>query len=95
MPVDSRPGPVGSDGCDGASKSVALEATFLWEGDHPTSVTVKSREPLSIGLDEYDVRPRTGFGKLAAKTLETLSPKVAKAAAVSLEFTAKLAPSSP
>jgi polyisoprenoid-binding protein YceI len=78
-----------------ASKSVALEATFIWEGDQPTSVTVKSREPLSIGLAEYDVRPRTGFGKLAAKTLETLSPKVAKSAEVSLEFTAKLAPGSP
>jgi polyisoprenoid-binding protein YceI len=75
-----------------ASKSVELEATFVWEGDHPTSVTVKSRKPLDIGLDEYDVRPRTGFGKLAAKTLETLAPKVAKAAAISLEFTARLAP---
>ena len=64
----------------------------MWEGDHPTSVTVKSRKPLDIGLDEYDVRPRTGFGKLAAKTLETLAPKVAKAAAISLEFTARLAP---
>ncbi len=77
-----------------ASKSVALEATFTWEGDHPTSVTVKSREPLSIGLDEYDVRPRTGFSKLAAKTLEALAPKVAKSAEVDLEFTAKLAPGS-
>ena len=75
-----------------ASKSVELEATFVWDGDHPTSITVKSRKPLDIGLDEYDVRPRTGFGKLAAKTLETLAPKVAKAAAISLEFTARLAP---
>jgi hypothetical protein len=78
-----------------ASKSVALAATFTWAGDHPTSVTIRSREPLVIGLDEYDVRPRTGFGKLAAKTLETLAPKVAKSAEVNLEFTAKLAPSSP
>jgi len=75
-----------------ASKSVALTATFTWEGDHPTRVTIKSRAPLSIGLDEYDVRPRTGFGKIAAKTLQTLSPKVAKAAEVSLQLTARLAP---
>ena len=75
-----------------ASKSVPLEATFTWEGDHPTSVTITSREPLSIGLDEYDVRPRTGFSKIAAKTLQAMSPKVAKAAEVSLQFTAKLTP---
>jgi hypothetical protein len=75
-----------------ASKSVKLEAVFTWAGDQPTAVKVRSLEPLEIGLDEYDVHPREGFGKLAAKTLQVLSPKVAKAAAVHLEFTARLAP---
>jgi hypothetical protein len=75
-----------------ASKSVQLEATFTFVGETPTSLHVKSLEPLEIGLDEYDVHPREAFGKLAAKTLQALSPKVAKAAAVHLEFTAKLAP---
>ena len=75
-----------------ASKSVKLEATFAFTGDRPTAVTVKSLEPLRIGLDEYDVRPREGFSKLAAKTLQALAPKVAQAAEVNLEFTAKLAP---
>ncbi len=75
-----------------ATKSVKLEATFAWAGDAPTAVTVKSVEPLEIGLDEYDVRPREGFSKLAAKTLQALSPKVASAAQVTIEFTAKLAP---
>ncbi len=75
-----------------ASKSVKLEATFAYEGDQPSSVHVKSLEPLEVGLDEYDVHPREAFGKLAAKTLQALSPKVAKAAAVHLDFTAKLAP---
>lgn len=75
-----------------ASKSVKLEATFTYVGDVPTSLHVKSLEPLEVGLDEYDVHPREAFGKLAAKTLQTLSPKVAKAAAVHLEFTATLAP---
>ncbi len=60
--------------------------------DAPTGLTVRSLAPLSIDLDEYDVRPRTGFGKLAAKTLQAMSPKVAKAAEVSLEFSAKRAP---
>ena len=75
-----------------ATKSVKLEATFAWVGDAPTAVTVKTVAPLEIGLDEYDVRPREGFAKLAAKTLQALSPKVASAAQVSIEFTAKLAP---
>lgn len=75
-----------------ASKSVKLEATFTYVGDQPSSVHIKSLEALEVGLDEYDVHPREAFGKLAAKTLQTLSPKVAKAAAVHLEFTAKLAP---
>ncbi len=74
-----------------APKSVKLEATFKFSGDQATEVAVKSLEPLAIGLDEYDVRPREGFGKLAQKTLSALSPKVAKEAAVGLEFTAKLA----
>ena len=75
-----------------ASKSVKLEATFAWAGDAPTAVTVRTLEPLEIGLDEYEVRPRAGFSKLAAETLQTLSPKVAKAAQVRFEFTARLAP---
>lgn len=72
-----------------ASKSVKLEAVFKMEGDKATQVTIKSLAPLEIGLDEYDVRPREGFGKLAQKTLSALSPKVAKFAEVSIEFTAK------
>jgi hypothetical protein len=72
-----------------AKKSARLEATFAWAGDAPTGITIKTVEPLEIGLDEYDVRPREGFSKLAAKTLQALAPKVASAAQVHLEFTAK------
>ncbi|MBZ5711299.1 hypothetical protein [Nannocystis pusilla] len=72
-----------------AEKSVELEATFRYDGDVLREVEVKSVEPLTIGLDEYDVRPRSGFGKLAAKTLDQLAPKVAKEAEVSLEFIAR------
>jgi len=75
-----------------ASKSARLTATFTMDGERPTRVTIRSREPLTIGLDEYDVRPRTGFGKLAAKTLQAMAPKVASAAEITLEFTALLAP---
>lgn len=75
-----------------AAKSVKLAATFRYDGDALREVHVKSVEPLQIGLDEYDVRPRSAFSKLAAKTLEQMAPKVAKSAEVHLEFTAKPAP---
>lgn len=70
-------------------KSVKLEVTFRYDGDKLKEIHVKNLAPLSVGLEEYDVRPREGFGKLAQKTLEILSPKVAKSAEINLEFTAK------
>ena len=75
-----------------AAKSVKMEATFAWSGDAPTSVRIHTLEPLEIGLEEYDVRPREAFAKLAAKTLEALSDKVARSAAVRIELTATPAP---
>ncbi|WP_437478957.1 hypothetical protein WME75_31610 [Sorangium sp. So ce1014] len=69
-------------------RTVELIATFRYEGDRPAAVTVKTAKPFSVGLAEHDVRPREAFGKLAQKTLEVLSPKVAKEAMVSLELTA-------
>lgn len=70
-------------------KTAELEATFVFEGDKPTSVRVKSVKPFAVGLVEHDVKPRDAFGKLALKTLEKLSPKVAKEAMVTLAFTAR------
>jgi hypothetical protein len=71
-------------------KVAELAATFRFDGDKPVSVTVKTVKPFAVGLAEYDVKPRDAFGKFALKTLETLSPKVAREALVSLEYTAKL-----
>lgn len=76
-------------------KTAELEATFKYEGDKLTSVDVKTSKPLTIGLEEHDVKPREAFGKLAQKTLQALSPKVAKDALVSMEFTAKLGTGAP
>lgn len=70
-------------------KTAELEIVFTYEGDNPTSVSIKSVKPFAIGLAEHDVRPRDKFGSLAQKTLEVLSPKVAKEALVSVEITAK------
>ncbi len=75
-----------------AQKVTELTATFQLEGDKPVSVAIKSVKPFAVSLAEHDVKPRDAFGKLALKTLETLSPKVAKEAMVSLDVTAKLAP---
>lgn len=72
-----------------AVKSAKIEATFKFEGDKLTAVTVKSIDPVNIGLDEFDVRPREAFGKLAQGTLDTLGSKVAKEAPILIEFTAK------
>jgi polyisoprenoid-binding protein YceI len=72
--------------------SAKVEVTVHYEGDEAKSVHVKTLEPLAVGLEEHDVRPRSAFSKLADKTLDTLGAKVAKVAKVSLDFTAHAAP---
>jgi hypothetical protein len=72
-------------------KVAEMEATFKYAGDKPVSVTIKTVKPFAVGLAEHDVRPRETFGKLAAKTLDVLAPKVAKEALVSIDLTANLA----
>ncbi|MEM7154862.1 MAG: hypothetical protein AAF799_18575 [Myxococcota bacterium] len=69
-------------------KTVDLSATFHYDGDRPTRVDVKTRSPFAVALPEHDVRPRTGFGALAKKTLGALSDKVGEEAQVSLSFSA-------
>ncbi|WP_437842443.1 hypothetical protein [Sorangium sp. So ce1153] len=73
-------------------RTVELIATFRYEGDRLAGLTVKTAKPFAVGLAEHDVRPREAFGKLAQKTLEVLSPKVAKEAMVSLELSATAGP---
>jgi hypothetical protein len=72
-------------------KTAELEVTFQFAGDKPASVSIKTVKPFAIGLAEHDVHPREAFGKLAAKTLDLLAPKVAKEALVSIELSAKAA----
>lgn len=67
-------------------KTVDLKATFTYEGDNPTGVVIKTASPFAVGLAEHDVRPRDGFGKLAAKGLDALGSKVAKEAMVELDL---------
>jgi hypothetical protein len=49
-----------------------VELVFQFAGDKAESVKVRTLEPLMVGLEEYDVRPREAFGKLAQKTLGAL-----------------------
>jgi hypothetical protein len=71
-----------------SKKRALIEATFKFDGDKPRSVTIKTTAPMSVGLEEHDVRPREAFGKLAQTTLEKLGKKVAREAPIELEFTA-------
>jgi hypothetical protein len=72
-----------------AEKRVQLELSFSYQGDKLTGVQVRTLSPLVIGLEEFDVRPREAFGKLAQKTLGALGSKVAENAPISVEFTAR------
>jgi hypothetical protein len=71
-------------------KRVKVELRFAYAGEKPQTVHVRTLEPLAIGLEEYDVRPREAFGKLAQKTLDALGSKVAKTAPIEVEFDARL-----
>jgi hypothetical protein len=72
-----------------SEKRVSVEISVKNATDKLESVTVKTTAPLAIGLEEFDVRPREAFGKLAQKTLDALGSKVAKEAPLELEFTAR------
>jgi hypothetical protein len=54
----------------------------------PTSIEIKSKEPLRITLAEHDVRPRDTFGKIAQGSLGLLGTKVANVADVTLDLKA-------
>jgi hypothetical protein len=70
-------------------KRVKVELRFTFDGDKLQALHVKTLEPLAIGLEEYDVRPREAFGKLAQKTLDALGSKVAKTAPIEVELSAR------
>ncbi len=70
-------------------KTAKVEATFRFEGDQLSGVSIKTTEPMVVGLEEHDVRPRELFGKLAQKTLSDMGQKVAKEAPIELQLSAK------
>jgi hypothetical protein len=73
-----------------SKKTVELELVFGFVGDQPTTLRIRSKAPLSVGLAEHDVRPRDAFGKLAQRSLEQMGGKVAREAVVSLDLSVTL-----
>ena len=73
-------------------KSAKVEITVNYQGDKPQSIHVKTSEPLSIGLEEFEVNPRDNAGKFVKSLTEALSSnlkgKVAQQAPLELDFTA-------
>ncbi len=76
-----------------APKSAKVELTFHFAGDHFDAVSVKTLEPFSVDLEQFEIHPRDGAGKLVKSITEsiasTLKGKVKGDAPVLIELTAK------
>jgi hypothetical protein len=72
---------------DGTAK---VTVTAAGVGSSITSLRVNTVEPLVVGLEAHDVRPRDAFGRLAKKSLEALGSKVASQAPIELSVEAKV-----
>lgn len=76
-----------------APKSAKVELTFHFSGDHFDAVSVKTLEPFSVDLEQFEIHPRDGAGKLVKSITEsiasTLKGKVKGDAPVMIELTAK------
>jgi len=70
-------------------KSARVELTFAFEGDEPRTLRARTVEPIAVGLADHAVRPRSTFDTLAEATLATLGQKVAEAAPITFELTAR------
>jgi hypothetical protein len=76
-----------------AAKSAKVELTFHFTGDHFDSLGVKTLEPFSVDLEQFEIHPRDGAGKLVKSITEsiasTLKGKVKGDAPVLIELSAK------
>jgi polyisoprenoid-binding protein YceI len=72
----------------GHSEAITADVnlSFRFDGDELESIRVSSAHPVQVNLARYDVRPRSAFEKLAAKTLGALGQKVAESAPVAFSF---------
>jgi hypothetical protein len=76
-----------------APKSAKVELTFHFTGDHFDFVSVKTLEPFSVNLEQFEIHPRDGAGKLVKSITETIATtlkgKVKSEAPVQIELTAR------
>ncbi|HEV8549864.1 MAG TPA: hypothetical protein VGQ57_12565 [Polyangiaceae bacterium] len=74
-------------------KTAKVELTFRYAGDKLESLGIKTLEPFSIDLEQFEIHPRDGAGKLVKSITETIATtlkgKVKSEAPVVLELTAK------
>jgi hypothetical protein len=71
-------------------KTVRIEATFEYTGEHLDGVSVKTLTPLNIALKEHDIRPpdASKSEQVLQNWLGLFGKKVAEEAPVELEFRA-------
>jgi polyisoprenoid-binding protein YceI len=76
-----------------APKSAKVELTFHYAGEKLESVGVKTLEPFTINLEQFEIHPRDGAGKLVKTITEalatTIKGKVKSEAPVLVDFTAR------
>lgn len=70
-------------------KTAQLELVFHYSGDDFQSVDVRTLHPIDVNLAEHHIEPRSSFETLAQKTLGALGQKVADAAPVTFEVSAR------
>jgi len=56
--------------------------------DKPKSLSIKTKKPLRAKLEEHDIKPRDGLGKIAKGAFNLLGTKVAEFADISLDLRA-------
>jgi hypothetical protein len=76
-----------------AQKSAKVELDFHFSGDHFDSLGVKTLEPFTVNLEQFEIHPRDGAGKLVKSITDaltsTLKGKVKSEAPVVIELSAK------
>ncbi len=78
-------------------RQVPVEVTFKFAPGakpeaKPTSIDVKTKEPLKVVLAEHEVKPRDDLGKIAKASFGLLGTKVAETANVTFDFHATPSP---
>lgn len=74
-------------------KAATVEVKFHYPAgaaadSHPSSIEVRSKEPLKVTIADHDVKPRDNFGKIAKRAFGLLGTKVAEVLDVTLELRA-------